>query len=44
MSVTEWLGYAKALLDTLGLTGALTAIMIVTVAGVVYVRFFGSRD
>lgn len=44
MSVTEWLGYATALLDSLQLRGALIAIMIVTVAYVVYRRFFGGGD
>lgn len=44
MSVTEFLGYAKALLDSLGLTGALSAMVIITLAYVVYRRFFGGGD
>lgn len=44
MSVTDYLGYAKALLDQFGLTGALTAVVIITLAYIVYRRFFGGAD
>lgn len=44
MSVTDFLGYGNALLDTLGIKGALVAVVIITVAWNVYNRFFGGGD
>jgi len=41
MGVTEYLGYAKALLDSYGLTAPITAVVIVTLALFVFQRFFG---
>jgi len=41
LSVTEYLGYAKALLDQYGLTGVITAVVIVVLAVTVFRRFFG---
>lgn len=44
MSVTDLLGYANALLETLGIKGALVAGVIITVAWQVYTRFFAGRE
>lgn len=44
MSLTEYLGYAKAFLDSYGLTPAINAFVIVSLALALYFRFFGSRD
>lgn len=44
MSVSELLGYAKALLDSYGLTSVITATVIVMLAYTVYKRFFGSGE
>ena len=40
-SVSELLGYAKALLDQYGLTNVITAVVVVILAVTVYRRFFG---
>lgn len=44
MSVTEYLGYANALLDTMGVKPAIVAGVIILLAFTVYQRFFGRGD
>lgn len=43
MSLTEYLGYAKALLDQYGLTAPITAVVVISLAITVFMRFFGGK-
>lgn len=40
MSVAEYLGWARSLLDSLGITNAVIAIIVISIAAVMLRRFF----